>query len=292
MRKVLFALSLTISQLAAMELKVDHVTVAGRDLAQLRRMFAEAGVPAEYGGKHSNGITEMALSSFADGSYLELITPQTGADVTPHYWGRFMMAQTGPCAWAVTTKDLAGDLKRLQAAGIEVHAQKSGRKRPDGVELKWEASNVGPGPQGSFFPFLIQDETPREHRVYPQGKPTTSAISGVRYVVVGVADLSGAVAKYRAAFGLGEPQTQTDGSLGARLAWFPGTPVVLAAPEGNNSALAARLKQFGDIPYAFVLGSPSPRSFRTAAPVKWFSGTAAWIDSQKLAGMRIGIAQD
>src|SRR5712692_9611081 len=139
MERVLFALSLTISHLAAAELKVDHVTVAGRELPELRRMFADAGVATEYGGKHSNGITEMALSSFPDGSYLELIAPQAGADVTPHDWGKFMMAQTGPCAWAVSTKDLAGDLTRLQAAGIEVHPQKSGRKRPDGVELKWEA---------------------------------------------------------------------------------------------------------------------------------------------------------
>jgi hypothetical protein len=292
MQRTLLALSLTISQLPAVELKVDHVTVAGRDLSQLQQMFAGAGVPVEYGGKHSNGITEMALSSFADGSYLELIAPQAGADVTPHYWGRFMMEQSGPCAWAVTTKDLPGDLKRLQAAGVEVHPTKSGRKRPDGVELKWEASNVGPGPQGSFFPFLIQDETPREHRVYPQGKPTTSAISGVRYVVVTVADLSGAVAKYRAAFGLGEPETQVDASLGARLAWFPGTPAVLAEPQGAGSWLAGRLKQFGEIPCAFVLGSRSPRSFSTASPVKWFSGTVAWLDGKKLAGMRIGISQE
>src|SRR6266851_8485334 len=218
MERVLFALSLTISHLAAAELKVDHVTVAGRELPELRRMFADAGVATEYGGKHSNGITEMALASFPDGSYLELIAPQSGADVTAHYWGKFMMDQSGPCAWAITTNDLPRDLKKLQAAGIFVQPQKSGRKRPDGVELKWEASNVGPGPQGSFFPFLIQDETPRENRVFPQGQPSTSAIGGVRYVVIGVADLSGAVAKYRAAFGLGEPQTQVDSLLGARLA--------------------------------------------------------------------------
>jgi hypothetical protein len=40
MERVLFALSLTISQLGAAELKVDHVTVAGRELPELRRMFA------------------------------------------------------------------------------------------------------------------------------------------------------------------------------------------------------------------------------------------------------------
>jgi hypothetical protein len=292
MGRLLFALSLTISQLGAAELKVDHITIAGRELPEMRRMFEDAGVPMEYGGKHSNGITEMALSSFVDGSYLELIAPQAGANVTPHHWGKFMMDQSGPCAWAITTTDLSGDLRRLRTAGIEVHPQKSGRKRPDGVELKWEASNVGPGPQGSFFPFLIQDETPREQRVYPQGKPTASTISGVRYVVVAVADLSGAVAKYRSAFGLEEPRTQVDGSLGARLVWFPGTPVVLASPQGTGSWLAARLRQFGEIPCAFVLGSTSPRSFPSSAQTKWFSRNLAWLDGKKLGGMRIGITQE
>ena len=67
--RVLLATLLAAARIAAAgELKVDHVTVAGSDLASLQRMFADAGVPTEYGGKHSNGQTEMALSSFPDGS--------------------------------------------------------------------------------------------------------------------------------------------------------------------------------------------------------------------------------
>src|SRR6266481_387904 len=142
MKRVLLALSLTISQLAAVELKVDHVTVAGRDLAQLRRMFADAGVPTEYGGKHSNGQTEMALSSFPDGSYLELIAPQPGVDASSHYWGPFMAQQAGPCAWAIRSMDISSDARKLEAAGVAVRPTKSGRLRPDGVELRWEAANV------------------------------------------------------------------------------------------------------------------------------------------------------
>jgi hypothetical protein len=55
------------------DLKVDHVTIAGRDLKQLQSQFAATGILSEYGGKHSNGLTEMAIASFADGSYLEFI---------------------------------------------------------------------------------------------------------------------------------------------------------------------------------------------------------------------------
>lgn len=282
-------MSLIATQLTAADLKVDHVTIAGPDLAALSKMFADAGIPVEYGGKHTNGMTEMAISSFPDGSYVELITPQQGADVSAHYWGPFMTQKAGPCAWAIRTTDMSADVRRLQAAGISAHPQKSGRKRADGVELKWETANVGPGAQGSFFPFLITDETPRERRAYPQGKPTTGRISGVKYVVVAVRDLPGAIAKYRAAFGLGEPQMDQDATLGARLAGFRGTPVILAAPINETTWLAERLKQFGEAPCAFVLGSSETWKF-TNGKAKWFSQDIAWLDPARLAGVRIAVS--
>jgi hypothetical protein len=286
MRAALLTMSLIATQLTAADLKVDHVTIAGSDLAALSKSFAAAGIPVEYGGKHTNGMTEMALSSFPDGSYLELIAPQQGADVTAHYWGPFMSHEAGPCAWAIRTTDMAAEVRRLQAAGISAHPQKSGRKRADGVELKWETANVGPGAQGSFFPFLITDETPRERRAFPQGKPTAAKISGVKYVVVAVRDLSDAIAKYRAAFALPEPQRDQDATLGAQLAGFQGTPVILAGPLSPNTWLAARLKQFGEAPCAFILSSSEPWK-STAGKAKWFSQEIAWLD---LAGARIGIS--
>src|SRR5689334_13701611 len=64
----------------AAQLQVDHVTVAGRDLGTLRRALDSAGIANEYGGPHANHATEMALTSFPDGSYLELIAIQPQAD--------------------------------------------------------------------------------------------------------------------------------------------------------------------------------------------------------------------
>ena len=142
----------------------------------------------------------MALASFPDGSYLELIAPQPGHYASAHYWGPFMSKNGGPCAWAITSADIAGDEKRLRDAGIAETAARNGRsRRPDGVELKWETANVGPGSAGSFFPFLIHDETPRERRVYPHGKPTTTKIWGVLFVFIAVWTICpAAIAKYRA----------------------------------------------------------------------------------------------
>jgi hypothetical protein len=270
------------------DLKVDHITIAGNDLDALSKTFAAAGIPVVFGGKHTNGMTEMALSSFPDGSYIELIAPQKDADVSAHYWGPFMTRQAGPCAWAIRSSDMPGDVRRLQNAGIYAHPQKSGRTRADGIELKWETANVGPGAQGSFFPFLIADETPRERRAYPQGKPTTAKISGVEYVVVAVRNLPDAIAKYRAAFALGEPRREKDASIGAELAWFAGTPAILAAPANDNGWLSSRLKQFGEAPCIFILGS-SERWQPAGGRVKWFDHEIVWLDPAHLAGARIGI---
>ncbi|HTS75901.1 MAG TPA: VOC family protein [Bryobacteraceae bacterium] len=255
----------------AADLKVDHITVAVRDLAAAQRAFAEAGIETEFGGKHANGQTQMALSSFPDGSYLEIIAPQPGANVAPHYWSKFMLNDAGPCAWAIASADIAADRERLQKAGVAVRSQRNGRTRPDGVELKWETVDAGPGTPGSFFPFLIHDETPRERRVYPSGKPTTTKISGVRFVVIAVKNLQDAIAQYRAAFHLAEPKMEHN------RAWFPGTPVILEA------GLADRLKQFGEAPCAFVLASDQAWPGRAET---WFSETIHWIDP---GGARIGI---
>ncbi len=59
--------------LAAADLTIDHVTVAGKDLKAMQAALTALGIPTEYGGPHSNHATEMALTSFPDGSYLELI---------------------------------------------------------------------------------------------------------------------------------------------------------------------------------------------------------------------------
>ncbi|MBV9401490.1 MAG: VOC family protein [Bryobacterales bacterium] len=286
MLKVLAVLAASLP-LAGADMKVDHITIAGRDLPAMRKTFAEAGIITEYGGKHSNGITEMALSSFPDGSYLELIAPIMGADASPHYWGAFMAKNAGPCAWAIRSTNLEPAIARLKKAGIPTDPEKAGRKRPDGVQLKWETATVGPPPQGSFFPFMIADETPRELRAYPTGKPTTNAIGGVRFVVVAVRNLPEAIAKYRAAFELPAPRQQDDTMLGAHLAWFPGTPAILASPSNDNTWLAERLKQFGEIPCAFVFDSAAPWTNAVSGQSTWFSRRLNWIDPKALNGARI-----
>jgi hypothetical protein len=274
--------------LMAAELKVDHATVAGKDLHSMQRALENAGITAEDGGPHSNHATEMALTSFPDGSYLELIAIQPNADpaaVAKHEWHKQLQRNGGPTAWAVRPADFDAERARLHAAGIQVsEARKNGRKRPDGVQIEWETAQVGAG-NGNFFPFLIHDFTPRERRAYPSGKPTTTKWTGISKVVIAVKDLDASSAQFQRAYGFSAPEHQNDAGFGAKLAWFRGTPVVLAAPLTPDSWLNARLAEFGEMPCAFIVGSPGGLvGYRRS---QWFGKAVVWADAAKL-GWHLG----
>ena len=195
------------------------------------------GIASLYGGAHSNHATEMALVSFPDGSYLELMGIQPKADaaaVAGHVWVKFLKENAGPCAWAMREKDLAAEVSRLKAAGIAVSAPvSSGRTRPDGVRLDWETSDVGGDTRGTFFPFLIQDRTPREQRAFPLGKPVTKEFRGVTRVVIAVRNLDDAIERYRKAYGVPRPIKQVDKS-------FEGYLALIGRSAGGSGAAAER----------------------------------------------------
>jgi hypothetical protein len=276
--------------LAAADLKVDHATVAGANLDAMRKaLTAIAGFSPEYGGPHSNHATEMALVSFPDGSYLELMGIQAKPDpaaVAAHVWSKFLTNNAGPCAFALRVTDINAEVRQLKSAGISTGApEAAGRTRPDGTKLVWQTVNVGPGPRGTLFPFLIADLTPRENRAYPSGKPTTDRFGGIAKVVIGVNDIDSAIAQYRKAFSLAAPLRQQDGKFGADLAWFEGTPVVLARGISESSWLSKRVREYGDAPVAFILTAASGVA---GSPSKWFDHSIFWMDDAKL-GWRLGV---
>jgi Glyoxalase-like domain len=286
----LHVLCLVPALLAGAELKIDHATVGGADLKSMQAKLAAIGIQAVYGGPHSNHATEMSLVSFPDGSYLELIGVQSNADpkaVESHDWARFLKSAGTPCAWAVRLKDIAAEVKRLQAAGVKVSApQRSGRQRPDGVKLEWETSDVGSAVRGSLFPFLIQDLTPRDQRAYPNGKPVTRDFRGITRVVIAVRSLEDAIAAYRKAYDLPAAIKQVDRNFGAQLAILGGAPVVLAQPLTADSWIAARLEQYGEGPCAFVLGHARGK-YKAASTTRWFGIDISWFDPDAL-GWRLG----
>lgn len=278
--------------LAAPNLRIDHATVCGADLTAMRKaLTTSANLPTEYGGPHSNHATEMALVSFPDGSYIELMGIQPDADpaaVTAHVWSKFLRNNAGPCAFALRTSDVNAAAAQLQSAGIHVgKPEASGRLRPDGVRLSWETLDIGSGPRGGLFPFLIRDVTPRELRAFPTGKPTTTAFAGISTVVVGVQDLNNAIAQYRKAFALPAPRRERNADFGADLAWFEGTPIVLAQGLSPDSWLSRRVKQYGPAPVGYLL-TPTGKITGDGRSSKWFGHAVLWTNEVAL-GWHLGI---
>jgi hypothetical protein len=277
------------------QLAVDHVTVAGANLDAMRKaLTAVARFSPEYGGTHSNRATEMALVSFPDGSYLELMGIQAKPDpaaVAAHVWSKFLENNAGPCAFALRVTDLTAEVRQLKSAGITTGSpEAAGRMRPDGTRLVWQTVNVGPGRRGSLFPFLIADLTPRESRAYPSGKPTTNRFAGIARVVIGVHDFEGAIAQYRRAFNLPAPLRQQDREFAADLAWFEGTPIMLAHGLGDGSWLSRRVREYDDAPVAFILAAGGGAGVvgRASATSHWFDRSIVWMDEAKL-GWRLGV---
>ena len=276
--------------LASADLSIDHVIVAGKDLKSMQAKLAAIGIPTEYGGRHNNHATEMALVSFPDGSYLELLAIQPDADpqaLAAHQRTRQLQKDAGPCAWAARLKDIDSEVKRLRAAGVSVgEPVRSGRDRPDGTRLEWEATQVGEEPSGTYFPYLERDLTPRALRAFPRGKPTTQDFKGVATVVIAVRNLDAAIKRFRQAYDMPPPIRQSDPEFGAQLALLGNMPVILAAPLNAQSWLNGRLQEFGEGPCAFILSRRSGQR-STVSKTRWFGIDVSWMDADKV-GWHLG----
>jgi len=273
-------------------LELDHVSICGSNLDALRRAFTEVGLTPDFGGPHGNGITQMALVGFDDGSYIELIAPVKSGVTEGSDWGKFMAGDAGTCAWAVGTNVLLQQVDQLKKTGIAVTAPERGsRKRPDGMSVEWMTANVGPGTPGATLPFMIEDETPRAWRVQTSASVQGAPVTGVENVVLGVNNLDASIALFRKAYGWAEPLVETQKDFG-KLAYFPGEPVILAAPSGGGW-LSDRLGKLGETPVAILLGArdfpAAVKKYKLSGTKSWFGQKVAWFDAGKLKGVRLGV---
>lgn len=274
-------------------IKVDHVTICGADLAVLQDGFARFGLAADYGGPHASGGTQMAVLGLEDGSYLELVAPVKPGAVTESSWSKLMLANAGACAWAVGSDNIQKDVNALKAAGLPVDGPfPGGRKKPDGKVLEWKTAALGTQQAGAMLPFMIQDSTPREWRVKPSASAAQMGLNGVAAVVLAVKDMDAAIALFRKAYGWPAPAREDHPEFGAKLAYFSGTPVILASALETDGWLATRLQELGDCPVAFLLGGPDfdkASAKAKPAPSAWFGRKLAWFDAERLQGARVGV---
>jgi hypothetical protein len=273
-------------------LELDHVSVCGSNLDSLRQSFTDVGLTPDLGGPHGNGITQMALLGFDDASYIELIAPVKPGAAAGSNWAKFMSDDALTCAWAVGTNVLLQEVERLKKAGIPVTAPERGnRKRPDGMSIEWMTADVGSATPGATLPFIIEDQTPRDWRVQISASVKGAPVAGIESVVLGVNNLDAAIALFRKAYGWAEPLTETQKDFG-KLAYFPGEPVILAAPSGGGW-LSDRLAKFGETPVAYLLATRdfagATKKYRLSGGKTWFGQKVAWFDAGKLKGVRLGV---
>jgi hypothetical protein len=291
---LLVCLAVPLASAQTETLKIDHVPICVAELAPVHEAFASAGLTPDYGGPHLADGTHVALLGFDDGSYFELLAPQKPGSAEKSPEAKLLAESAGPCMWAISTSDIKAELKRLHDLGIATDGPfPGGRTRPDGQVLKWETAGIGPGSRGNVLPFLIQDYTSHNLRVQPSASVHGSALSGIAIVAIGVKDLASAITLFRKAYGWKKPVIEAHKDMKAKLAYFVGTPVVLATPKGANGWLAQRLERFGDGPVAALIGTTdlkaSLKTYPLSGETVWFGKRVDWFDPVKLHDLKIGI---
>jgi hypothetical protein len=274
----------------SMSLEIDHAVICGSNLDALRQSFTDAGLTPDFGGPHGNGLTQMAILGFDDGSYIELLAPAKAGSAEGSVWAKFTSVDAVTCAWAVGTNVLLQQVDQLKKAGIPVNAPERGsRKRPDGMSVEWMAADVGTGTPGATLPFIIEDQTPREWRVQTSASVKGAPVGGVESVVIGVSNLDASIALFRKAYGWSAPLVETEKDFG-KVAYFPGEPVMLASGGGW---LAEHISKFGESPVAYLLSASdlaaATKKYKLGGMKMWFGQKVVWFDAPKLKGLRLGV---
>jgi catechol 2,3-dioxygenase-like lactoylglutathione lyase family enzyme len=276
-------------------IKFDHALICVSDLAPMQQGLADVGLQPDYGGHHGHATTQMAQLGFPDGTYIGVEAPVDASVETGTPQSSLMKANAGPCGWSVTSSDLKTDLERISRLGVTVGVpEPRSRNRPDGTMAEWRSASLGPGAPGSNLPFLIEDKTPRSSRA-PHASPSTvgTTLSGVGVVVLSVKNLDENIALFRKVYGWPAPKVEDHPEFGAKIAYFSGTPVMLAAPSTPNSWVSERIGRLGQCPIAFLIHASDFKAasehFSLPTGRRWFNLHVSWFDVEKLHGVRLGI---
>lgn len=257
---------------------IDHLVIISADLDKAIADAAQAGFTVITGGTHKDGNTHNALIAFRDGSYIELIAPTSGIEGKTHRWFPRLAKGGGLVDLCLASDNLEADTVLIRESGRHYTGpEENGRHRPDGVELRWKGS-MPPGPVGETgWPFLIEDVTPREHRVSTDPAETTheNGAIGVAGVTILAHNLPTASKDFSAITGReATPLTSPmDDSPLASFINFEHSWLMITHPTAG--AAIQHLERFGPGPFAATLrthdGPITPGTGKTI-PAELLSG--------------------
>lgn len=142
--------------------QLDHIVIAGPDLAGLVSWFAErTGVAAAPGGAHPTGTANALVALTVEGRraphYIELIGPDPSLDhpAPPTTFGIDALSGPAVVTYAVHPEDIDATVEGARARGFDPgEIWELSRRRPDGELLEWRLTRGG-GAGGYAPPFLI-----------------------------------------------------------------------------------------------------------------------------------------
>ncbi len=207
------------------------------------------------GGVHADGLTHNALVIFRDGSYIELLAFQS-RDSVNHRWARYR-GYWGPIDYALCVPDLSIYAAQLNAQQLPFgDPYDGGRKRPDGVALRWRG--VFPTDQNLGLPFFIEDLTDRVLRVpaHDANVLHDNEASGIVHMQVGLAkleSLESVDSKFEAVFGSGSKSLHSE----AIEFELQGSTLTALQPAAGSPE-AQFIAQRGAGPIAITIAAPVP----------------------------------
>lgn len=138
---------------------VDHLVYAAPDLEMGVNALAELlGARAAPGGKHVGLGTHNALLGLGEGTYIEVIAPDSEQPKPerPLPFGLATIREPRLSTFAIRTTDIDAVVASARNAGYDPGTPiDMSRTRPDGVTLKWRLAFHEQMPGGGVIPFVI-----------------------------------------------------------------------------------------------------------------------------------------
>ena len=154
--------------------RIDHLVYATPDLDRgIEEIEAALGVRATPGGQHLGRGSRNALIALGPASYLEIIAPDPNqpAPKDPRPFGIDELKASCLVAWAAKGEKLELLRKEAISNGILLGQIRSGsRRRADGMELSWQATDLSATLANAVVPFFIDwGSSPHPARNAPRG---------------------------------------------------------------------------------------------------------------------------